>query len=146
MTNPETEYSENAAKMQQTDDSTSDRMTPTMRKFAAHFAVNGDPIEAYRAAYPASHEWLATSISAAACRLRQNPGVMDIIAQVRLPIIKELQLDFDWVLKEAARHYYAASLKLDHETALRALRLIHEMTKDRPGYRRGDTYPGTSAN
>lgn len=103
------------------------QMSQTHKVFAEHFAVHGDWTEAYMTAYPISRKWKSQSLHGAIHRLRQRAEVMLYIHELRLPIMQGLTLDYEWMVKETARQYYAASASDDRRNALRALQQLSRL-------------------
>ncbi len=94
------------------------------KTFAEHYTVHGDWVTAFKEAYPNSKDWKSESLHGAISRMRRRPEVMRHIHELRLPVMQKLALDYQWVLEETVRQYYAASLEDDRKNALAALRQI----------------------
>lgn len=105
------------------------RITPQMRKFAEHFAIENDRDAAILHAYPLSPEWKHVTRRSLACRMMQHPLIMTLVAEIRMPVLKDMQIDFAWKVREALRHYYALTRAGNSTDALKALRLIDDLTE-----------------
>lgn len=98
------------------------QLPPAWRTFAEHFAIHGDWQGAYRAAYPRAANWKPTALRSSIFRMRHRPEVMTYIHQLRAPVMASIAYDYEWMVKETARQYYAASASGEIKGALIALR------------------------
>ena len=114
-----------------------DKITDQQREWCMHYATHGDPVEAYLHAYPKAKDWKRSSIQAASYRLRCDAMLMDLVLQIRSPVMRDLHIDYQWTLRESARQYYAAAYIGDIDLSIKALKLIAQLTAldYRPGER-----------
>jgi hypothetical protein len=105
-----------------------DKVSAQQREWCMHYATHGDPVEAYLHAYPKSKEWKRSSVQAEAYRLRCNALLMDLVLQIRSPVMRDLHIDYQWTLRESARQYYAAAYIGDIDLSIKALKLIAQLT------------------
>ena len=80
--------------------------TAKQQAFARHFGANGDRVAAVEHAYPASVNWSTGTKHAHAARLLRLPYVIDVINQVRAPVLATARMSFDSVLYQAEENFY----------------------------------------
>ena len=100
--------------------------------FCEHFAVHGDWNAGAKHAYPKNRAWTKSDMSTRLAELRKSKAVVNYIIALRAGSIKQIGIDYKWLVAETVAQYRKADAEGNIGDALRALALLMRLTNNDP--------------